>query len=97
MSSVSVLLTYIVGAIGNNQGRKMLRASVLGVFAAAHRDQIKINRSNVTRQDLWVRQTRERICLIPQYQDHTYLKPILIDQPIGGEHQVAQGNYLHRS
>ncbi|SLM34771.1 hypothetical protein LPUS_03711 [Lasallia pustulata] len=47
--------------LSNNQGRKMLRASVLGVFAAAHRDQIKINRSNVTRQDLWISPLAENI------------------------------------
>ncbi|KAA6413968.1 MAG: hypothetical protein FRX48_02330 [Lasallia pustulata] len=79
------------------KGRKMLRARILGVFAAAHRDRTKINRGNVTRQDLRVRQTRKCIRLIPQYRDHTYSKPILLDQPIGGEHQVVQGNHPHRS
>ncbi|KAA6415796.1 MAG: hypothetical protein FRX48_00514 [Lasallia pustulata] len=83
--------------LSNDKGRKMLRARILGVFAAAHRDRTKINRGDVTRQDLRVRQTRERIRLIPQYRDHTYSKPILLDQPIGGEHQVVQGNHPHRS
>ena len=97
MSLVSVLLTHIVGAMGNDPGLKMIVTKTLGALRAVRRDQTKGNRGNVTRQGLRVRQSRDCIRLIPQYRGHTYSKHTLLDQVIGGEHQVVPGNLPHRS
>lgn len=75
----------------------MLVAKTLGVFRTAHRDRTKVNRGTVTRQDIQVQQSRDRICLIRQFRGHTYSKHTLPDQVIGGGHQVETGNRTHRS